>query len=319
VETLLLSHVGFQTLIATKAARVVGAADGRAVVDFGSRRAHGPQAAALAARACYVGGCAGSSNLLAGRELGIPVFGTAAHSWTMSWPSEEEAFRRYVGVFGEASTLLVDTYDTLRGVRRAAQAGGALKAIRLDSGDLLGLSREARAILDGAGRTSTRIIASGDLDEHRIAELVRAGAPIDSFGVGTRMVTSHDGPALGVVYKLVEVAGRPAAKSSEGKATLAGAKQVFRFRDDEGRHLRDAVARADESLDGEALLVPYVTRGRLARGYPPLEEIRRRAEKEIAALPPEVRRLRDPAPFPVEPTRALAGQNARAAGETEGG
>jgi nicotinate phosphoribosyltransferase len=306
VETLLLTHINLQTLVATKAARVVEAAAGRTVVDFGSRRAHGPEAGVLAARASYLAGCTGTSNLLAGRDLGIPVCGTAAHSWTMSWPTEEEAFRRYRDVFGDRSVLLVDTYDTIEGVRRASATGPGLGGVRLDSGDLASLSREARALLDREGQESTRIIASGDLDEYRIAELVRAGAPIDAFGVGTRMVTSFDEPALGVVYKLVEVAGRPVLKSSEGKATYPGPRQVFRFRDGGGRLRRDVIAHADEELEGgEPLLVPYIEKGRLCRDVPSVEEARGRAATEIASLAAGVKRLRSPASVLVERTATL--------------
>lgn len=305
VETFLLTHINFQALIATKAARTVIVSAGRTVVDFGSRRAHGPQAALLAARAAHIGGCAGTSNVLAGRELGIPVVGTAAHSWTMSWPDEDEAFRRYREVFPESSVLLVDTYDTLRGVRRAAATGPGLRGVRLDSGDLLELSKEARRILDESGHKEARIIASGDLDEYRIAELVASGAPIDSFGVGTRLVTSFDEPALGGVYKLVEIAGRPAAKGSAGKATCPGVKQVFRYRDADGKFARDVIAAEDEKLDGEALLSPYVRGGGLVGDYPTLEEIRARAAEELKSLPERLKRIRDPGRYPVGPTSAL--------------
>jgi nicotinate phosphoribosyltransferase len=204
VETFLLSLIHFQTLVATKASRVVEAACGREVIDFGTRRAHGPEAGVIAARASFIGGCIGTSNVCAAKEFGIPVFGTAAHSWTLAFDSEQEAFADYHATFPDSTILLVDTYDTLQGIRNALPLGKALKGVRLDSGDLLGSSREVRRILDDAGLTETKILASGDLNEYKVRALVEASAPIDLFGVGTEMVTSKDQPSLGAVYKLVE-------------------------------------------------------------------------------------------------------------------
>lgn len=202
-ETYLLSAIAFQTSIASKAVRSVEAAGGRAVVEFGTRRAHTPEAGVLGARAAYIGGCTGTSNTLAGFRFGIPVMGTSAHSWVMSFPCEMEAFRRLQRVLGDATVHLLDTYDTLQGARHAAQAGRPLWGVRIDSGDFLALSRQVRAILDEAGLPDAKIMASGDLDEHRIRELVAGGAPIDAFGVGTQLSTSADAPALGATYKLV--------------------------------------------------------------------------------------------------------------------
>ena len=204
-ETYLLSMIGFQSLIATKAARAVETAAGRAVVEFGTRRAHSPEAGVLAGRAAYIGGCIGTSNTLAGFRYGIPVFGTAAHSWVLSFPAEAEAFRQLQELLGPATVYLIDTYDTLEGARLAAGLGRPLWGVRLDSGNLVELSRAVRRILDDAGLPDAKIMATGDLNEYKILELVAVRAPIDAFGVGTELATSADAPSLGAVYKLVEV------------------------------------------------------------------------------------------------------------------
>jgi putative nicotinate phosphoribosyltransferase len=217
-ETYLLSTLTFQTLIATKASRMVQQAAGRGVVEFGTRRAHTPEAGVLGARAAYIGGCIGTSNTLAGFRFGIPVMGTCAHSWVMSFPTEQEAFRKLQQVLGPHTIQLVDTYDSDQGVRHAAALGRPLWGIRLDSGDFLTHAKTARAILDAAGLQDAKIMASGDLDEYRIADLLAAGAPIDSFGVGTELATSGDAPAMGAIYKLVDLNGRATAKWSEDKA-----------------------------------------------------------------------------------------------------
>jgi nicotinate phosphoribosyltransferase len=203
-ETYLLSTLTFQTLIATKAARMVHQAAGRGVVEFGTRRAHTPQAGVLGARAAYIGGCIGTSNAEAGFRFGIPAVGTSAHSWVMSYANEQDAFRKLQQVLGAHTVQLVDTYDSIEGVKRVAALGPPLWGIRLDSGDLIALSKEARVILDDAGLQSAKIMASGDLDELKIAELIAAGAPIDAFGVGTELATSGDAPSMGTIYKLVE-------------------------------------------------------------------------------------------------------------------
>ena len=249
-ETYLLSAITFQSLIATKAARMAEAAQGRAVVEFGTRRAHTPEAGVLAGRAAYLGGCAGTSNTLAGFRYGIPVMGTAAHSWVMSFPGELEAFRHLQRVLGPQTIQLVDTYDTLEGTRRAASLGRPLWGIRIDSGNFVALSKAARGILDEAGLHDAKIMVSGDLDEYRIRDLLAAGAPVDAFGVGTQLATSADAPNMGAIYKLVEVdisgIKRFTAKLSAEKISIPGAKQVFR---DEAR---DVVARMGECGRGEA-------------------------------------------------------------------
>src|ERR1035437_9964727 len=259
-ETYLLSAVTFQTLIASKAARCATAATGRPVVEFGTRRAHTPEAGTLGARAAWLGGCAGTSNTFAGFRYGIPVMGTAAHAWVMSFPCEAEAFRKLQRVLGPSTVHLLDTYDTLEGARCAAQLGGPMWGVRLDSGDFDTLARQVRGILDEAGHPGAKIMVSGDLDEYRIRDLVAAGAPIDSFGVGTQLATSADAPHMSAVYKMVEleICGikRYTAKYSQDKSSLPGAKQVFR----DGA--RDVVARSGECGKGEALLRPIILGGR---------------------------------------------------------
>jgi nicotinate phosphoribosyltransferase len=302
-ETYVLSAVAFQSLISTKAARSVEVAGGRAVVEFGTRRAHTPEAGVVGARAAYIGGCAGTSNTLAGFRYGIPVMGTSAHSWVMSFPGETEAFRQLQRVLGDATVQLIDTYDTLEGARRAAELGRPLWGVRIDSGDFLALSRQVRAILDQAGLSEARIMASGDLDEYRIRELVNAGAPIDAFGVGTQLSTSADAPALSAVYKMVEleISGikRFTAKYSTDKISLPGSKQIFR------EEARDVVARSGECGKGEALLRPVILGGRLVEPLPEADAARRRAAESLAKLPAALRQLEVTEPWPVIYSREL--------------
>jgi len=302
-ETYLLSAIAFQTSIASKAVRSVEAAAGRAVVEFGTRRAHTPEAGVLGARAAYIAGCAGTSNTLAGFRFGIPVMGTSAHSWVMSFPCEMEAFRRLQRVLGDATVQLLDTYDTLEGARRAARLGGPLWGVRLDSGDFLALSRQVRAILDEAGLRDAKIMASGDLDEHRIRDLAAAGAPIDAFGVGTQLSTSADAPALGATYKLVvlDIRGikRFTAKYSPDKISLPGSKQIFRD------VARDVIARSGECGKGEALMRPVMLGGRLIEPLPSIEQARQRAAESVAKLPPSLRQLEAGEPWPIVYSREL--------------
>jgi nicotinate phosphoribosyltransferase len=302
-ETYVLSAVSFATLVASKAARMVEAGGGRPVVEFGTRRAQTPEAGVLGARAAYIGGCAGTSNTLAGFRYGIPVMGTAAHSWVMAFAGEAEAFRQLQRVLGDATIQLIDTYDTLEGARRAAQTGRPLWGVRLDSGDLPELSRQVRGILDQAGLTDARIMASGDLDELKIRDLVRAGAPIDVFGVGTELATSADAPSLATTYKMVELdihgIKRFTAKFSEDKVSFPGAKQLFRDL------ARDVVARSGECGRGEALLRPVILGGRLVEPLPTLEQARQRAAECIAKLPPALRELEVAEPWPVIYSREL--------------
>ncbi|MGA2722807.1 MAG: nicotinate phosphoribosyltransferase [Bryobacteraceae bacterium] len=302
-ETYVLSALAFQSLISTKAARSVEAAGGRPVIEFGTRRAHTPEAGVLGARAAYIGGCAGTSNTLAGFRFGIPVMGTSAHSWVMSFPGEMEAFRRLQRVLGDFTVQLIDTYDTLEGARRAAELGRPLWGVRIDSGDFLTLSRQVRAILDQAGLPEARIMASGDLDEYRIRDLVNAGAPIDAFGVGTQLATSADAPALSAIYKMVEleICGikRFTAKYSADKISLPGSKQIFR------EEARDVVARSGECGKGEALLRPVILGGRLIEPLPTVEQARRRAAESLAKLPAALRQLEVTEPWPIIYSREL--------------
>ncbi|MEK7403788.1 MAG: nicotinate phosphoribosyltransferase [Acidobacteriota bacterium] len=304
-ETCLLASISYQTLVTTKAARIVGTARGRGVVEFGTRRAHSPQAGVLAGRAAYIGGCLGSSNTLAGQRFGVPVYGTAAHSWVQSFPDEMESFRQLQKLLGPATIYLIDTYDTVEGARKAASLGRPLWGVRLDSGDLVELARQVRAVLDGAGLGEAKIMASGDLNEYKIRQMVAADAPIDAFGVGTELVTSADAPALGVVYKLVELEAngvkRYTAKFSEDKATMPGAKQVFRYAD------HDVIACAWEQPAGEAapLLGPVLLAGRLVEPLPDATAARAHAAASLKKLPEAVCRLEDPQPYPVEYSPAL--------------
>ena len=275
VETYLLSLLTFQTMVATKAARVVQAAQGRGVLEFGSRRAHGPQAGLLAARASYLAGCTGTSNTLAGKEFGIPTFGTAAHSWTMAFEEEEEAFAAFLDVFGDKTVLLLDTYDAIEGARTAIRLGRPFRGVRLDSGDLVALSKLVRQMLDEGGYRDTFIMASGDLNEYRIQDYLERGARLDSFGVGTELVTSADAPSLSGIFKLVEMerGGKIhyTAKFSDEKATWPGRKQVFRFPDSLGQYSYDLIGRAEEDNQpglhpgAERLLLPMLSGGEIDR------------------------------------------------------
>ncbi len=301
VETYLLSTFAFQTLIASKAARCVIAGEGRPIVEFGSRRAHSPAAGVLAGRAAYVAGCAGTSNTEAGMRYSIPVFGTAAHSWTMAFPSEEESFRTLQQLLGDSTVFLLDTYDTIEATRLTARLGGPLWGVRLDSGDLVALSHQVRRILDAAGLQKAQIFATNDLNEHRVAELVESGACIDAFGVGTALATSSDAPTLSAVYKLVELKRRDelvyTAKFSDEKATLPGAKQIYRYPD------CDVVAlygECNDGFQGEPLIRPVLHDGELVEARPSLHGTQEHAKSAIAALPRELRALKESAPYPVE-------------------
>ena len=302
-ETYLLAAITFPTLIATKATRLVSVAGGRPVVEFGTRRAHTAEAGVLGARAAYIGGCSATSNTLAGYRYGIPVSGTAAHSWVMSYACETEAFRHLQRTLGEFTVQLIDTYDPLEGARHAVKVGKPLWGVRLDSGDFVTLSREVRGILDAAGFTDAKIMVSGDLDEYRIRDLLAAGTPIDAFGVGTQLATSGDAPSMGAVYKMVEleISGikRFTAKFSPDKQTRPGAKQIFR---DEAR---DVVARSGECGKGEALLKPVILGGQLVEPLPSVEQARARAAAALAKLPEHLRQLDESEPWPVICSREL--------------
>jgi nicotinate phosphoribosyltransferase len=313
VETFVLNQISFQTLIASKATRVVTAAGGRKLVEFGLRREHGTDAGMKAARACFVAGVGATSNLLAGQAYGIPVVGTMAHSFVKAHDTEPEAFRAWASVFPD-SILLVDTYDTLDGVRnviRLAEELGeafAVRGVRLDSGDLARLSADARCLLDEAGLGGVEIFASGSLDEHIVADLVAAGAPITGFGVGTRLGVSADHPYLDTAYKLSGYAGRARMKRSTGKANLPGRKQVYRVEaGSPPKASYDVIALDHEPLEGRRLLVKVMEAGRrLPAGRADLAAIGEHARSEIARLPDALRTLApaDP-PYPVKLSSGL--------------
>lgn len=301
VETWLLNRIASQTMLASKAARVALACGDRAFVDFSARRDHGVDAALAAARCAWIAGAAGTSLVAAGRRYGIPLSGTMAHSFVMSYARERDAFRAYARTFPQGVVLLIDTYDTVAGARVAADVarelageGIAVSGVRLDSGDIGALAVEVRSVLDGAGLDQVRIFASGDLDEHRVAELVGAGAPVDAFGVGTQLGTSADAPALGAVYKLVDDADGPKMKLASGKVTLPGRKQVWRLAD------RDVVALDGEDIPGgRPLLAPAMAGGRRT-AVEPLDDIRARCAAALAGLAPALRSL-EPASEPTWP------------------
>jgi nicotinate phosphoribosyltransferase len=311
IETFLLNTVNLQTTLTTKAARVVTAATGKSVVEFGLRRTQGTDAGMKAARCSYLAGASGTSNVLAGMLYGIPVFGTMAHSYVMFFDTEIEAFRAFAEAFPDTSTFLIDTYDDIKGAENAAivakemeKKGHRLNAVRLDSGDMIAISRSVREILDKNGLGHVQILASGDLDEYKVDRLIRRGAKIDAFGVGTRMSTSADRPYVDVVYKLSgkveDDTFMPAMKLSKRKITLPGRKQVFRLKDRKGKFIRDVIGLEGERVEGEPLLEKVMDKGKLIRTLPSLEEARSCAKKNLSQLPDKYRKLRNAQRYPVE-------------------
>jgi nicotinate phosphoribosyltransferase len=312
VETRMLNALHFQSLIASKAARLVLAASGKTLVDFGLRRAHGGEAGLMAARASYLAGFAGSATLLAERSFGIPSYGTMAHSFVEVHDDETEAFEHFSRSRPNDLTLLIDTYDTEDGARKVASLAGRLavdgirvSAVRLDSGDLVGLSRSVRRILDDGGLADVGIFASGGLDEDDVLRIVTESAPIDGFGIGTSLTTSSDVPALDCAYKLQEYDGLPRRKRSAGKATWPGRKQVWRRFGDDGSMAGDVVSVEDDEHAGEPLLVPVMRGGRVLGPRPSLADARRRCARDLARLPDRLRRLEAGAPYPVAVAPAL--------------
>ncbi len=317
VETFLLNTVNLQTMIATKASRVVHAAKGKSVIEFGLRREPGVDAGMKVARSSYIAGCQGTSNVLAGQAYDIPVFGTMAHSFIMSYPKEIDAFRAFAKTFPNKSTLLIDTYDDISGAEKAAVVakeletkGFRLGGVRLDSGDLAQISKKVRKILDDQGLDYVKIFASGDLDEFKIEELLSKGARIDSFGVGTKMGTSADRPYLDVIYKLCETMAAdgsfsPIMKLSKDKITLPGRKQVYRFMDAAGNFEKDTIALADEKVQGEPLLVKVMEKGKLIYKLPSLDNIRITAAENLSKFPEEYKALTGAPVYPVELSRNL--------------
>jgi nicotinate phosphoribosyltransferase len=311
LETRLINLLHFQTVIASKAARSVLAAPGKLLVDFGLRRAHGAEAGLLAARAAYLAGFSGTATVLAGTRFGIPLFGTMAHSFVQAHDDETEAFRSFARAQPDNVVLLIDTYDTEAAAhkvvalgRELSQQNIAIKGVRLDSGDLGELAHMVRRILDEGGLFSTTIFASGDLDEYRLHDLLTQDAPIDGFGIGTRLDTSADAPYLDCAYKLQEYAGKPCRKRSLGKTTWPGRKQVWR-RYDDGRMTGDAVSLETNPQPGEPLLVPVMRNGQRLLPQPTLEEIRGNAARNLHQLPLTLAMLQDGRAYPVEISPAL--------------
>lgn len=321
VESRLINLLHLETLIASKAARCVLAAGGRALIDFGMRRAHGAEAACLAARAAAIAGFAGTATVAAGRRFGLPLFGTMAHSFVQAHDAERDAFAGFARCHPDGTTLLIDTYDMLAATHEVValvRSGARVGAVRIDSGDLLEGSRAVRAILDAGGCAAVRILASGNLDELEIARLCAAGAPIDAFGVGTRLDTSADAPYLDCAYKLEEYAGRPRRKRSWGKATWPGRKQVFRRFGADGRIAADVVALEHERPPGEPLLECVMRGGRRLRAAEPVAALAARAARSLATLPEASRSLVAPVPLVAEISagvRALAAEVDRVTGD----
>ncbi len=317
VETFLLNTVNLQTMIATKASQVVNVAKGKAVIEFGLRREHGVDAGMKVARSSYIAGCQGTSNVLAGFAYGIPVFGTMAHSFIMSYEKEIAAFRAFAKTFPTNSTLLIDTYDDMAGAEKAAEVAKELEAkgfrlsgVRLDSGNLTETSKKVRELLDKKGLRYVRIFASGDLDEFKISALLKNGAKIDAFGVGTKMGTSADKPYVDVIYKLCETMTAdgtyaPIMKLSEGKATLPGRKQVYRFKNADGNFEKDMIALANEKVAGEPLLVKVMEKGEVTYDFPSLSDIRATAAENLSLLPDKHKKATGAPEYPVELSREL--------------
>jgi len=317
IESFLLNTVNVQTMIATKASRVVNAAQGRSIIEFGLRRTQGADAGMKAARCSYISGCSGTSNVLAGMKYGIPIFGTMAHSFVMFFDTEIEAFRAFAKTFPDKSLLLIDTFDDIAGAEKAAivakelrRKGRKLSGVRIDSGDLVEISKKVRALLDEKGLDYVKIFASGDLDEYKIERLLSEGAKIDAFGVGTRMSTSEDRPYVDVIYKLCEKMDKtgkfaPTMKLSKGKITLPGRKQVFRVKDDAGSFVKDIIALDNEKVEGEPLLIKIMEKGKMVYNLPTLEAIRENALENLSKLPDKYKKLKKTPRYPVETSPAL--------------
>jgi nicotinate phosphoribosyltransferase len=307
IETRLINLLHFQTLVASKAARMILAAPGKLMVDFGLRRAHGAEAGLLAARASYIAGFAGTATVLADKIFGIPIYGTMAHSFIQSYDDEMEAFEEFARARPQNLTLLIDSYDTEAAAHKVVAlaprlrgSGITIAAVRLDSGDLIALSKSVRRILDDGALREVRIFASGGLTEDSVASVLRAGAPIDGFGMGTSLTTSSDVPSLDCVYKLQEYAGLSRRKRSTGKATWPGRKQVWRSYGADGRMLADVLSIESDQHNGDPLLELAMEGGRRIAPSPPLAALRERAARDLARLPEPLRRLDSDASYPVQ-------------------
>jgi nicotinate phosphoribosyltransferase len=311
IESFLLNTINLQTMIASKASRVVLASRERAVYDFALRRTHGSDAGIKVARSAYIAGFSATSNVLAGKLYKIPVVGTMAHSFVMSFKHEMDSFLAYSNTFPAHTTLLVDTYDTKKGIENAVaaafylkQKGYRLQAIRLDSGDTVSLSKCARNILDKAGLEFVKIFASGNLDEFKIEGLLKRGARLDSFGVGTNMGTSIDAPSLDVIYKISEVTDEdgnflPTMKLSKGKVTYPGRKQIFRIKNSKGKFVKDILGLEKEKIMGEPLLIKVINDGKIVYKPPGLDKIREYAKRNLARLPEALKDVHPGYKYPV--------------------
>ena len=330
-ETIVINQVQYQTLLATKSARCVSVAEGRPLADFAARRTHGTEASLRMARASYIAGFGATSNVLAARRYGIPPTGTMAHSYITSFDDEAEAFRAYARQFPDRSILLLDTYDTINAAHIAVEVardmeseGHRLTGVRLDSGDFDDLSRQVRRILDDAGLDYVRIVASGGLDEYELERLIKGGAPIDLFGVGTRVGASADAPYCDMVYKMVCYNGRPVMKLSTGKSSLPGGKQIFRRYDVGGKMAEDVIGLEEETSEfGEPLLALAMSDGQRTMPPSPIDAARQRVADGLAALPQEYKRLREPSRYPVSLSPGLQRldsqtRSAITAGQSEG-
>ena len=308
IETFVLNTIGFQTMIASKAARCFHAAAGRPLIDFSLRRTQGQDAGIKVARSTFIAGFAATSNVLAGKIYGIPISGTMAHSYVSAFDNELDAFYAYADTFPDHSIFLIDTYDSVEGARHAAtvakemqKKGHTLIGVRLDSGDMVSLSREVRKIFDDAGLLDVKIFASSGFDEFKIAKVISAGAAIDAFGVGTKVGVSADAPFVDVVYKMVRFKGRDVRKLSPGKVTLAGEKQVFRTSDQNGRYSEDIIGQRDEIIvEGKPLLEKVMGNGKLLCPHPQLQVLQERFKKNFAALDDGYKSIQDPKAYPVK-------------------
>jgi len=314
IETFLINTINLQSMIATKASRCVHAAGGRSLVDFSLRRTQGTDASIKVAKASYIAGFLGTSNVLAGKQLGIPIYGTMAHSFVSSFDKEIDAFRAYTQTFPENSILLVDTYDSLSGIVKAAQVGKEmavrgehLKGIRLDSGDMAELSQKARHILDSQGLKDSMIFASGAFDEYKIQNILSQNAQIDSFGVGTKMGVSSDAPYLDMAYKIVKYNSRPVVKLSPGKVSLTSDKQAYRFLSSKNFYDHDVIACREDKMDGAIpLLVPVLSGGKTIYDSPPISEIRSHFKENFSRLPEKYKSINKEIPlYPVKISEKL--------------
>jgi len=303
LETALVNQIHIATLLATKGARIYSVSKGKALADFSLRRTHGSDAGMKAAYSSYLTGFSGTSNVLAGKELKLPVIGTVAHSFIMAFEDEKEAFKSYLKAFPQRGILLIDTYDTLRGLKNAIEAsretGIPLKGVRLDSGDVVEFSKRVREILDKEGFKECKIIVSGGLDEYEIDRILKAGAPVDAFGVGTKFGTSSDSPYIDFVYKLVEFNGRPVMKTSSGKTMFPGRKQIYRQRE------KDLITLWNEKAEGEPLLEKVMEKGRLLKELPSLSESREYFLTRFNSLPEELKDIYSKRKYPVHFSREL--------------